>query len=236
MLHSLLSDYFLLLFSHRWKKTNCSSPAKHFYMPWRHPFLQNPFLLPGGLSLGAVANRPPLSLFNYLIPLTCIHTQMWMHTHNRAHTWHHCSDNYRRGGTGTHTFSCTHFLSENKKARKGGRVCGDNIVLAFFGPCDESACYVPISALCARVPKSQDVGFVCVSSTAEGQMPYYKAKRKRSAKGEVSVVKLTLNLTVTFNNMSNFLWVSFACLCVCFLKLLGLIIKSRQTIKARHPL
>lgn len=138
------------------------------------------------------------------------------------------------GDRNTH-FSCTHFLSENKKARKGGWVYSDNIVLAFL---DRVMKVGVMHQLVPFVFEYQKVRMwvLCVSSTAEGQMPYYKAKRKRSARGEVSEVKLTLNLTVTFNNMSGFLWVSFACLCVGFLKLLGLIIKSRQTIKGRHPL
>lgn len=54
---------------------------------------------------------------------------------------------------------------------------------------------------------------LCVSSTAEGQMPYYKEKRKRSARGKSVRSETDVKLTVTFNNMSLFLLrVSFVCL------------------------
>ena len=85
--------------------------------------------------------------------------------------------------------------------------------------------------------KESGCGFcVCVLGTAEGHVPNNKAKGKRSDKREKNVRnKSETKSTVTFNNMRK--------LCgdpehvfVCVLpEIFVLIVKSRQTIKARHP-
>lgn len=94
------------------------------------------------------------------------------------------------------------------------------ISFSHFGLCDELGVW--LSLVPFVLLKSQEV---CVCQVQ--RKPCNKAERKRSARGKVK-----LPLTVTFNNMSKALWLT----CVHFLKLLGLIMKSRLTIKERHPL
>lgn len=76
-------------------------------------------------------------------------------------------------------------VCENREAGKEGDLYDAKHCSCIFRPCDVSGCLALIKSLCVSLPISQDVGFVCVSSTAESQMPYYKAKRKRSARGKV---------------------------------------------------
>lgn len=58
-----------------------------------------------------------------------------------------------------------------------------NIVLAFFGRVMQAGVWHSLDPFVFRCLKVR-MWFLCASSTAESQMPYYKAKRKRSARGK----------------------------------------------------
>lgn len=74
------------------------------------------FLLPRGLSPGAAAKRPPLSLFNYLIRLTCTHTDVNAHLQQSTQV----------------IVCCTHFLRENREMLKEERSTGMTSFLNFW--------------------------------------------------------------------------------------------------------
>ncbi len=57
---------------------------------------------------------------------------------------------------------------------------------------------------------------LCVSSTAEGQMPYYKAKRKRSARGKSVRSETDVKFNCHFRQYEQVL-VGLLCVSVCVL-------------------
>lgn len=108
-------------------------------------------------------------------------------------------------------------------------VYGDNHCSGIFLPCDERSRLALIRSHCVSLPTSQDVGvFFCVCVKYSGKPDaLLQGKEEKVCQGESARSETDIQLTVTFSNSTIYL---------CFLKRLGLIIKSRHTIRARHPL
>lgn len=103
------------------------------------------------------------------------------------------------------TTSHTHFLSEKKKEVE--RVCSDNITRIFNRVMKWVLALV--SSLCFQAPESQDV--VCVCKAQRKALHLITSQRGKGVPRGRN--ETAIKSTVTFNNMTSFLWVS---ICVCF--------------------
>lgn len=114
-------------------------------------------------------------------------------------------------------------VCKNREAGKEGHLYDAKHCSCIFRPCDVSGCLALIKSLCVSLPISQDVGFVCVSSSSGKPDALLQGKEEKECQRESVGSETDITLTVTFNYLNKFLWVFFVHLCVRFLKLLGLI-------------
>lgn len=144
-------------------KKSCSSPERHFtsYEVISPPSSSSLEVCHQGLQLG----RTPHLLFKYFISLTCTRRCGWPHA-----TEHKCvTITYAMiadKGAAIHAFpECTSEVKTRGVGTEGG-VYKDKHVLTYM------PCKGVLGPVVFHYLKRQDVGFFCMSSTAEGWMPY----------------------------------------------------------------